>query len=575
MPTDEQPRQTYYPAAKARLIIRFEDFGTDLVEPKSLKPPQMKKGIGNAELDIVSEDGRLVLRPKGSDGNVHGTPQEQVASDDGLTHEVGGIIPKYATISLNGIRTASSLSLELRYIDLPIDPRTVRACAVEVYLGTIAEEDFFRGIEGARRDADNGSTGEPLNMIPDTYVDGFGRERTNLRFQGWVDDWEVDWPKDAEPIVRLECTDNTRMLLDQPAPPKLVVGTKEPLDRAVATYLANFPQFRGLGVRYMPAGTDPPVLADALARTSHKPSLGPAAGGSGKLTIWDYLTDICGSVGHTVRFEGVDVVIQRARTLYSGEFSGRPDDPFTGRILPSGRRLDRRLMVYGRNVQSMNFRRKFTTSAPTNIEVRCYLGKRKKTLVARYPLKKDRVLRAPPGNETNDKWLVVRVSGIEDEKTLRVIAQGVYETIGRREIEVGLVTTNLATFGGGNLDPDALDLRAGDAIDIEVNRDIDAATITAIEERTTTTAAEFLKSLGYSPGFAKAYAIAAANLGIQTTFRVRRMMYDWDSESGIVINFELTNYTEVRADKQLPAGEEIKPGDSAGVEPVTVKVDEP
>lgn len=850
MPTREQPLQTYYPGAKARLTVRFEDFGTRLVEPKSLKPPQLRKGIGTKELDIERVGGRLVLRAKGSDGNFHGSPQEQTKSDDKLTFEIAGIIPQYATHQLNGIRTADTLSIELRYIDLPIDPRVVRSCAIEFYLGTVSEADFESGVTGGLRNPTDGSKGEPLSMIPDTYTDSNGVARTNLRFQGWVDDWEVEWPTDSAGMVRLECTDNTRMLIDQPIPPKLVIGTDEPIDMAVATYLANFPQFRGLGVRYLPAGVDVPILKDALAATSHKPKLGPAAGkgGTSKLSIWDYITDVCGSIGHTVRFEGVDVVIQRARTLYSGEFAGRPDDPFTGRILPSSRELKNRLYIYGRNIEEMRFKRRFTVSAPTNIEVRCfptgtlvnasdvnsayrrwyegpmvrittvdgrcftgtpnhqmltlrgwvplgmldegddlvdarfgermeafrdpnmdhvpteidkafdafhlvgtsnrragrnvdfhgdgfdseieivtvdrellnrfkstgakhheeidfvlsdqrlrslqgdrasggastnlitssfdtercfvsgarealtltggasheailrrffersdnnsasgqcvsqrtgidaeflgelvqalspfvstrkvidvtripffcghvfnletasawyaveglithncYNGRRKKTLVARYPLKKDRVMRAPPGNETNDKWLVVRVSGIEDEKTLRVIAQGVYETIGRREMEVSLTTKNLGSFGGGNLDPDALDLKVGDPVDIEVNRDTDAATINAIEEKTTTQAAEYLKALGYSPAFATAYAQAATNLGVPTTFRVRGVSYDWDNEEGIVIDLELVNYIEVRADKQLPEGEELKPSDIAGASPVTVKVDD-
>lgn len=571
MSTDEQPRQVYFPNAKVRLIVRFEDFGDKLVEPKTLAPPQLKRGIGTAELDIEREGDRYVLRSKS--GETHGGPQEQVKSNDGYTFEVGGIIPTYATIGLNGIRTASTLSCELRYMDCPIDPRVVRACAVEFYLGTISERDFQRGVMGAYHNASDGSDGEPLNMIPDSYVDEHGRDRTNLRFQGWVDEWEVDWSKESFPLVRLECTDNSRMLIEQPAPPKLVIGTKEPIDRAVATYLANFPQFQGLGVRYVPQG-EPPKLEEALARTAYKPNLGPAVGGSSKFSIWDYLTDICGAIGHTIRFVGTDVVIQRARTLYSNRFSGRPDDPFTGRILPSGRRLDRRLYIYGRNVESMSFRRKFTTATPTNIEVRSYNGRRKKTLVARYPLKQDRVFRAPPGNDVSSKWLVIRVSGIENETVLRAVAQGIYETIGRREIEVSLTTKNLATFGGGNLDPDALDLQPGDSVDVEINRDIDAATITAIEEKTSTQAAEFLKSLGYSGGFASAYEKAATNLGVPTTFRVRRVLYDWDVEEGVVINLELVNYIEFRADKQLPEGEEIEPEDSIGVEPVTVRVGE-
>ena len=63
---------------------------------------------------------------------------------------------------------------------------------------------------------------------------------------------------------------------------KLVVGADMPLDKAIATYLANFPQFRGLRVEYRPAGSAVPSLSVALAKSSYKPKLGPApTGGAG------------------------------------------------------------------------------------------------------------------------------------------------------------------------------------------------------------------------------------------------------------------------------------------------------
>jgi hypothetical protein len=588
MPMREQPRQTYFPSARLRLIVRLEDFDQAQLPPAPARPPQLRRGTGRDEapLRIVERDGVLVLEPKSGDATSTGGPQEQTTSSDDLTFEIAGIVPIAVNVGRNGIRTASTLSADLRFRDLPIDPRVVRACAVEFYLGTVSEEDFKRGVSGGLRatpgGAPSGTGGSPLHLVPDTYQDRHGRTRTNLRFQGWVDEWSASWPDDDEPIVHIECTDNTRLLIDQGAPPQLVLDAKIPLDRSIATYLSNFPQFRGLGVEYRPAGGPIPMLEEALARTAFRPRLGPGPGGGGdKMTVWDFITDVCGSVGHTVRIENTTIVIQRARTLYSNAFSGRPDDPFTGRTLPSGRVLTRRLMVYGRNIADMEFKRKFSRGAPTNIEVRCYHGRRKKTLVARFPDARSKTpgttpqTRPHPGNANEQKWLVIRVRGVQDEATLRIVAQSIYESFNRNELQVSFTTKSLATFGGDNLDPDALDLMPGDAIDVEINREATEITTAGfVEDRTATAAEEFLKGLGYSPAFAAAYSKAATNIGVPVTFRVKKVGLDWSNEEGVTIDVEAVNYIEVRADRVLPTGEEIEPEDTAGVSPVTVVVDD-
>src|SRR5690606_25091213 len=113
--------------------------------------------------------------------------------------------------------------------------------------------------------------------------------------------------------------------------------------------------------------------------------------------------------------------------------------------------------------------------------------------------------------ETADqKVTVVRITGISDEETLRVIAQTAYETIGRRELEFEINTKNLASFGGGNLDPDGLDAQEGDAIDIEVMREPDGLeqnTITYIEQQIRNRPADYLTALGFPDPFARAYAV--------------------------------------------------------------------
>jgi len=577
----EYPDQTYYPSSKVRLIIRFEEFEAKESKVKELAPKvpvTLAKGTksNRAPLDVQeysdpitgAKQWRLVQR--GAPPPIGG-PQNQDSSADGLTQVVGGIIPREANLGLNGTRQADTLNVSIRYIDLPIDPRTVRSCAIEFYLGTVKAEDFERGIAGATRGLTFGGNcenpNEPLNLVPDTYTDGNGTLRTNLRFQGWVDKWEADIGDDDEPLARLECRDNTQMLIDQIQPPKCVIASKEELDKGIADFLANFPQFAGLTVEYRPSGIPIPKLEEALSKTSYRPKQGPTptGGAADKTSVMDYLTDICGSVGHNIRAEGSIIVVQPVRTLYSNEFSGRPDDSFKGRTLPSGKNFDSRHFIYGRNISSLRIERNFGKGKPTNVEVRCYSGEKKTTLVARFPLPGDQVVHPITGDKAEQKWLVWRVSGVKDAKTLRLLAQSVYDTQGRNEMSVSLQTYNLASFGGGNLDPDILDMKAGDPFNVLVHRDEEGETFSAITNLegmllVQSRSQAFLKSVGFSDSFASTYAKVYADRGFQSTFRLKSLGITWNVEDGVKLDIQGVNYIAVRAEKLLPKGEELEQG---------------
>lgn len=580
MPREEN-QQSYYPTARVRLILRFEDFGASDVPDPPVKPPHRLKGTkdkSTSQLQVVNEGGKLVLLGPGDDPSQVGMPQTQVSSNDQRTHVVDGILPLRAQLSRQGIRQGKTLNIELTFGDAPFDPRVVRSCAVEYFLGCITPEEYQRGIAGEVR----GGSATPLSylMCPDEYVDRYGRTRTNLRFQGWVDTWDADWPSSDSPLVRLTCTDNTRLVIDQDAPPKLTIAAEQPIDAAIADYLSNFPQFRGLSVEYRPNvdASKVPVLKDSIARTKYQPQLGPTPSGS-KLKVWDYITDVCGTVGHLCYFDGTVIVVQRARTLYNSSLPARPTDPFAGRILPTGRQLDRRLFIYGRNIQEMSISRKFTVNAPQNIEVRSYDTASKKTIVARFPVSGERQSSPKPGNASNQKWTVVRITGIRSQTVLQLAAQSIYEQLGRNELGVRLVTTNLGSFGGDNLDPDALDLEPGDAVDVEVLREASGLnTVTDVEDSIRNRPAEFLRALGYGDELAEAYAAAVSQIGLPTTYRAKVVGMDWSNDDGVTLDLELVNFIEVRSDRDLPDGEEITSGDvqdaqAAGTGPVRVVVE--
>jgi hypothetical protein len=584
----EYTRQTYYASAKAILIPRFDDSltGTKTPEPPK-KRQQVRRGIGKdksqAALHVEKVDGKFVLIAPGDDPTSIGSPQQQKGPQD---HEII-VLPRSANLGHNGPKDGKRLSLEVKFRDFPIDPRTIRSCAVEFYLGTVSADDFSRGIAGeTRRVGDAGASGvsfEPLHLVPSEWTDHNGQTRSNLRFQGFVDEWEATFDED-EPIVKLECTDNARLIIGQFAPPQLAIDPALPIDEAIAKYLANFPQFRGLSVQYL--GKNPPKLKGSLGPTAYQPKLGPPPkGGSGAsgTTVWDYFVDVTGALGMFVRMEGTTIIVQTPRRFFSAE--QRQDDPYRPRRLAGSQStLDHRTFVYGRNLSDVTFTRNFTRFAPFNVEVRSYDPRRKNVSVARFPEKKDRVTNVNPGNAADQKWHVLRLDFPMDPASLKAYAQSIYEQQGRRELTVKFDTDNLSSYGRGNEDPDILDMRVGDTIDVQINRSdageheefnlpLDGAKLQLLQiERTM----GLMQKLGYPEDFARAYATAYTNqLGFVTLYKVRKFGIDWNESDGVKIDVEGINYVLVRANVGNSTGVEPEPGTPDGaaddVDTVTVK----
>ena len=583
MAENQYPRQTYWPSAKARLLFRIDEFGGPLPPAPTTRAP-IRKGKGNTStLQVIQKDGAfLLVNEKVEPGNVAG-PQSQKGKDD---YEFIAI-PKSAQLGRNNPRTAGTLSMEFKYGDLPVDPRVIRACGVEFYIGTVSGKDFSAGIAGETRTTGNpGATQalEPLHLVPDTWIDVNGIVRSNLRFTGFADQWEVIW-SESEPLIKIECTDNPRLLMDPPAPAQLTFDEKLPLDKAIATYLSNFPQFAGFGVQFLPAGETPPALGAALQKTAFKPTLGPAPSKGGgastgsKMSVWDFIIDVTTSVGFLVRVIGSTITVEHVRQLFTGSRKERRvDDPYRPRIVPGrDQPLERRTFIYGRNMESLTVTRNFTKHAPMNIELRCYFGKRKKPLISRFPDKENRQKQVNPGNASEEKWTVLIVSGIEDQDTLNILAQGYYESIGRQELGAKFATRNLSSFGGGNDDPDLLDMIPGDSIDILTTREEEEfSTINRIEDLMSMQdrAQNFLLKLGFPDDFAARYAKAFVNVGIQTTFKVRKLGINWSEDHGLDLDVEAVNYIVVRANQKLEATQKEEPENQNDDAPTTINVED-
>ena len=576
------PPQSYYPRCTVRLILRFDEFGgsnsassplrtaaqllNKSVTTKNLNGVAPMRSPLTAQLDPTAPAGvtrYILVNPTSS---APGGPQDQTQSVDKLTWDVT-VIPKSASWGQNGVKDANTLDCVIKYIDCPIDPRLVRAVAIELYLGCIAEDD---AVAQAQKTAANDAA-----IIPTNFTGPLGETRSNLRFRGWVNDWTVEFG-DGEPTIALKCQDNSQMLHNQEQPPRLVLDMKKPLDEAMADYLANFVQFAGLSVEYRPSTDTPPTLNTVLSGTAFRPNLGPpmskgggATSGS-KQSVWDYLTDIVGSISHNIRMDGTTVIIQKVRSLMAsdaGSSSARPDDPFKGRSV-DGVSFAYRRFLYGRNLLSMKLARNYTKKQVSNIEVRSYVTERKLTLVGRFPTPAQRQIYALPGNVTDQKWTVVKVSGITDQNMLNAIAQDYYESLGRQEMSVQLKTKNMGSFGGDNTDPDILDMKVGDTFELLVNRDLDNVNdLTRIETALTAAGqnAALMTALGFSPGFASAYAQAYTNADFLTLYKLKGMKVEWECDQGVSLDIDGINYVEVRANQSLPSGQETS---STPIQPV-------
>lgn len=573
---------TYYPSAKIKLRLVLEEFGANPWKDAPSKPPQTLKGVHD-EKDTLKQIPdpeappgvtRFLLVGKNEDINTRGDPGLHSKDAKGLTHEIPGLIPNEAEWKQNGIRAADELTFKIKWVDFPVDPRIVRACAVEFYLGCVEAGEFAKGIAGQLRTGEGaGAVNEPMNVVPDDYTDTNGQYRTNLRFQGWVDKWELDWG-DGEPMVSFSCRDNTQLLIKQEAPSKLVasaISDQVPIDEAVATYLKHFPQFEGLIIEYRPPRTpreEIPRLKAVLGKAAYVPELGPqqskGGGGNDKMNVWDYLTDVCGALAHTIRVDGTSIVIQKASGMFRGNADGRADDPYKTRSTTDGD-YPFRAMIYGRNLLKLKMAREFNKKEPCNIEMRVYDPHNKTHLVARSPKDiGDRIQKKLPGDKDEAKWKVMNAPpGVRDQATLQAIADGAYEQLNRGEMSATMETNDMWSFGGDDHDPDLLDMKPTDVIEIYINRDAQFSTLTNIEKalKSQELNALFLQRMGYTEAFAQGVAKAYADSGFQRAFRVREMSAKWSITSGVALSIGAVNFVEVRVEKDPDAADKKKDAD--------------
>lgn len=512
-------------------------------------------------------------------------------------------VPKAASVELPGIRQAGNFNLTLDFSELPIDPRTIRAAAIDIHLGTIDSEAFARGVSQPAR---YGRTSE--SILETRNVLDVGASDT-LLIKAVVDEWEVSHGPEGS-LVTMSGRDLRGVLLDTPvcSDPKGTaqlldqLDLSQPIDQLCKQILSYHPTFK----RINPADGWFSIMCNPLEWTDSKiPSPGGAAvvprhkqGAKGKkkggnvalpgdsinMNFWDLIVQFCYFVGAAPVLHGSNLIIRPVRRLYDQQNGGvdptirtpfkdgaqRVTDTQSGASISP---LSVRRLVYGRDIDEMSLNRKFSGyQRPRRVRVHTHnpsADTKEAQIVTCWWPPQD--LEGPKqtqqqvnAEKAHEEVLNIPVPGITDPKRLIEIAKSIYEEIGRGELGGHVTTKNLSSFGGDNTDPDLLRLRPGDAVELGVDtRSIGKGSplVSELTDHFRMPAQERVAQLTAILGDENlANVIVATSRGtvqqLQSFFRVSNTKYSWDAKSGVKISFDFQNYVEARfkadADKTAP-----------------------
>lgn len=472
------------------------------------------------------------------------------------------VLPLTSRIMRNGLMEADTAEVEFDFRNVPLDPRMLRAVFLDMVIGTVSASDYEFGVAGVKR-----ADGSPLSVV-DRVPGQDVRLGTSTRFIGYVDDWTVNSSENGD-TISIRARDLTAPLIDQKLPTGVNIDMTIPIADGVQELVDTFPSTRGMRVVFGNPG-DP---EDPLGRGDRGPTPGDtmprarkarkgrqakrAKSGDTAMTVWDHIVDTVVASGFLPIIRGMQLFLIEPRTFYQSTSNAKQ-------------------LVYGRNLIDLEFSRKLggVSKVPT-IEVRCPDPQIGRTRWARAPTKKGerasgvfpetpppKAIRAnniSPGGTAQEEIKVIPISGISDGEALERIAIGLFEQIGRQEIEGSWSTDDITTFDSDD-EGDMLDLQPGDAVEVLV-APLNAATtgdstntfpggaVTSMQELHSFTVPrrkEFLVRLGYAELAAQRIAEAQEQAHLVTTFRVQDVTIDWSQDEGVHVEGDFINFIVVR-----------------------------
>lgn len=511
-------------------------------------------------------------------------------------------VPRKCNVRYQGHTQAATWSMVFDYRELPVDPRTIVAATVEIYLGTVSADDFSAGLQREVR------PGVRRSILQTRNNEG-GTIEENLLMVGPVDSWMVEHGESGAE-VHIEGRDLRGLLLDSPLVstrdtydyerPRVTrrrkrssildrLDTEQNIVGLVNQILTEHEAINALpkaqmveAVGYPEEWPEGVILSPGKGShvPRHRRGASGAGGGGGaahaNLNFWDIITRYCYLVGAIPRFVGRKLEIRYAPTLYS-MVSGRNERiPFRNhqpRTNPDETFRNTRALVYGRDIDSMKITRKYSgNNKPKTVRVICVNQSansrgRGQLMESVWPPRTAREgrreglsgtnaqLRDYIGGEESSEVMNIPIRGVSNQAQLDTIARATYEQIGRNEINGEVSCTKLTSFGGTNADPDMLRLRVGDPLEllVDVSRLDSTSPIVSTLNRTRqlsmSAAVREVQKYLHDENLCRAIVASARGsiMGVLSYFRVSGVDYDWSDES-VSVKADIHNYWTPRWD---------------------------
>ena len=449
----------------------------------------------------------------------------RIKSDAKLARETTlNILAKSVRVNINDYSHADSFEAEIDYKSFPFDPRLIRSCGVTVHIENM----------------------ERLHDRNDNLIRIQPKE-SNAVFQGFADEDSINFD-DTSRTVKLEGRDFTSLFLDRTYP-QGTINLEQRIDEVIQEIMSNLPENSNNKIKLVnkvteQTGEQLPILSSFFGEKDKH---------SGKKNVkkdesyWECIQDICSRAGLICYMELDKLIVSKPRVLYEKKSTT--------------------YFVYGKNLKSLDFKRKLGRRKNFNIVVRSLNVEDKEVLQAQIPaeataewsnevgvpnkeVKQEKIgADGKPIEEENAQaapYMAFSVPNIKSKDHLIKVGQEIYEEIGRQEIEGNLETRDMETWnfnaeskriveGCFNL----LKLRVGNPISIEIDasdmkvlsrlEDIDQRRYYLMDQCYDTVAAD---------------VIARSLSRISTPFYTKAVEYSMSIDNGFSMKVEFINFIE-------------------------------
>jgi len=388
------------------------------------------------------------------------------------------VTPRRVDIERNNFLEADTFSAEFDYRDFPLDPRAVRSCRVQIFLG------------------DAGAPDRDLTL-----------DRSTLRFIGFLDEPATALGEDGE-TARFEGRDTSSLLLDCVwQGESLNIG--RPLGNVIRGILQSVP-----GAEKMPFDPGPlhgKRLSELLGRTLYTPQAGD--------DVWTVISTL---VGHYGFVPVMDLDRLTVRT---------PADVAQNKVA----------LVYGSNVLRMKVARRLNERKVVQVELRAFDPMAGTTRTLLYPEKPPVVAKRVSSEGKVTPEYAPRfpffVEGAFTDEELRTVAKSVYDQGALADTEGSVTTREMFDLRGvdiaavGNGDQVLVKLQKQDRTALGGLSDQEAVNyLTEGPEPLPRDAAQAIVA-----GWRR-----SEDLG--SVFYVSKARHTWDREQGYEVEIEFANY---------------------------------